>query len=83
MNAIATAATKIEGGQAALARLLEVSPQAVNQWCRGLRQIPEKHCPAIEAATGVRCEAMRPDVVWTRDTAGVVTGYHVRIGSAA
>lgn len=79
MNAITAAIKKIEGGQAALARLLDVSPQAVNQWVKGVRPIPEKHCPAIEGATGVRCEALRGDIVWTRDAAGAVTGYHVRL----
>lgn len=68
-----------KGGQAALARLLDVSPQAVNQWVKGARPVPEKHCPAIEVASGIRCEELRGDVVWTRSATGDVTGYHVRL----
>lgn len=35
----------------------------------------------IEDATGgtVRCEELRPDVQWSRDAAGRVTGYQVRL----
>lgn len=43
--------------------------------------VPEDKCAAIEAATAgaVRCEDLRPDVEWTRDAGGRVTGYHVRV----
>ncbi len=27
--------------------------------------VPAEHCPAIERATGVRCEELRPDVAWS------------------
>jgi DNA-binding transcriptional regulator YdaS (Cro superfamily) len=27
-------------------------------------KVPAEHCPAIERATGVRCEELRPDVPW-------------------
>lgn len=83
MNAIQSAVSRFEGGQVALARLLDVSPQNVNQWVMGKRPVPEKHCPAIEAATGIRCEVIRPDVTWTRDQAGQVTGYHVPLLQAS
>lgn len=65
MNAITRAADHV-GGQAALARLLHVTPPAVNQWAAGLRPIPASRCPDIEAATAgaVRCEELRPDVDW-------------------
>ncbi|WNV05818.1 helix-turn-helix domain-containing protein [Candidatus Methylospira mobilis] len=60
------------GGQAALARSLEVSPATVNQWVLGRRQIPAERCPQIERASNgeVRCEDLRPDVDWAylRDT---------------
>lgn len=54
------------GGQAETARLLSVTPSAVNQWCRGIREVPAERCPEIERGTGgaVRCEELRPDVAW-------------------
>ena len=64
------------GGQSATATLLQVTQGLVSQWVRGIRPLAPQHCPAIEAATGIRCEQLRPDIVWTRDTGGVVTGYH-------
>lgn len=65
MNAIQIACDSV-GGQAALARLLSVSPPTVQQWRSGLRPIPAERCPLIERATGgaVRCEDLRPDVAW-------------------
>lgn len=63
MNAISRAA-KAAGGQAKLAGLLDVTPPMVNQWVKGTRPIPAERCPEIEAATGVRCEDLRPDVNW-------------------
>ena len=59
-------ACKKVGGQAALSRLLGVSPPTVNQWVNGDRPVPAERCPSIEKATGgaVRCEALRPDVDW-------------------
>jgi len=62
MTPISRAIQNIEGGQAALARRLAVSPQAVNQWVNGHRPVPPKHAIAIEAATGVTRHELRPDV---------------------
>lgn len=45
------AACVISGGQAALSRQLGVTAAAVNQWIKGLRPVPAKHCVAIERAT--------------------------------
>lgn len=52
-----------------MARVLKVTPGAVNQWCKGLRAVPAERCPAIEQATRERggtvlCEELRPDVPW-------------------
>lgn len=65
MNAIRKAC-EVLGSQTALAKALEVTPAAVNQWVSGARPIPAEQCPAIERATGgkVRCEDLRPDVAW-------------------
>lgn len=59
-------ACAVIGGQAKMARAINVSPPTVNQWCNGVRQVPAERCPAIERATGgtVRCEELRPDVDW-------------------
>ena len=51
MNAI-TKAIEIVGSASALARELEVTPQAVCFWRDGLRRIPAEKCYAIESATG-------------------------------
>lgn len=83
MSAIIRAVESIEGGQAELARRLGLKPQQVNQWVKDNRRVPAAHCPAIESATGIRCEQLRDDLVWTRDEAGQVTGYHVPLAGAA
>lgn len=64
-EAIRAAAEKV-GGQAALARILDVKPPTVNQWVKGERRVPAEQCPAIERATdgAVRCEDLRTDVAW-------------------
>lgn len=53
--------------QAELAKVLGVTPGAVNQWANGLSAVSAERCPAIERATGglVRCEDLRPDVQWS------------------
>lgn len=65
--------------RAALARVCRVTKQAVAHW----RIVPEDRCHFVEAATGLRCEALRPDVQWVRDSAGMVTGYTVQVEQAA
>lgn len=62
MDAITDAVSKVPGGQAALARQLGVSPQAVNQWVAGTRPVPPKHALKIEGLTGVSRHLLRPDV---------------------
>ncbi len=46
------------GGNSALARAIRVSPQAISQW----REIPIKRLKAVEKATGIRREDLRPDL---------------------
>jgi DNA-binding transcriptional regulator YdaS (Cro superfamily) len=78
------------GGQTATARHLGVSQSLVAQWLardrdpeqRKGRPLSEEYCPAIERGTGVRCERLRPDTIWTRDQSGEVTGYHVPLTAA-
>ena len=55
-------AAKHLGGISALAKALERTPAAVHQWRHN--GVPAEHCPVIERLTGVRCEALRPDVEW-------------------
>lgn len=62
MTAITDAIEKTEGGQAALARAIGVSPQAVSQWVTKRRPVPPRLAIAIEAATGVSRHDLRPDV---------------------
>lgn len=72
-------AIKKAGTVAELARLIGAKHASrVSNWkMRG--QVPEDMCAAIEAATGVRCEELRPDVEWERDETGKVIGYRVLI----
>ncbi len=81
MDAITRAIAACGGQQADLARRLVVSPQALSQWVQGTRTVPAARCPDIERETGVRCEELRPDLTWTRNTAGKVTGYHVPLAA--
>lgn len=70
-------AAQIAGSQASLGRSVGVAPTVVWQWLNGLRPVPPLHCPAIERATGVTCEQLRPDLCWERDDDYLVTGYRV------
>jgi DNA-binding transcriptional regulator YdaS (Cro superfamily) len=63
------AACAVTGGQAGLSRVLGVTAAAVNQWIKGLRPVPPKHCLAIERATNgaVTRRDLRPDdchLIW-------------------
>ncbi|DAZ90916.1 TPA_asm: putative repressor protein cI [Cyanophage Cy-LDV1] len=69
------------GTDAALAKALRVDPSLIYQWRRGTRPVAPKHCPAIEAATGVRCEELRPDLQWVRSDDGRVTSYAVPVAA--
>lgn len=57
------AACDAAGGQAALAKAIHMSPVVVNQWVRGMRPVPVRHCWAIERATSgaVTRRDLRPD----------------------
>jgi DNA-binding transcriptional regulator YdaS (Cro superfamily) len=50
-------------GAANLARILDVSPQAISEWRKGKRLIPLERCAQIEKATdvAVTCQDLRPD----------------------
>lgn len=63
MNAIERA-VEILDNQAAIARLCNVTPQAVSQWVAKVRPIPPKHAKAIERATNgaVTAGELRPDL---------------------
>ena len=65
-------AIKIAGGQSALARALGVPRQVVHAWTVRGGRVPPERCPEIEAATGVSCEALRPDVFVRRKRKEVV-----------
>lgn len=57
-------ACEIVGGQAALARILKVTPVSVHDWVHLKRPLPSEHCPLIEEATGIRCEELLPTFRW-------------------
>lgn len=76
MSALTRAIAAAGGKQTDLASALGLKAQAIHQWVKGQRPLPTLHCPAIERATGVRCEELRPDVTWTRNERGEVTGFY-------
>lgn len=58
-----TKAIATQGTVQAFARALGLAQSTPCMWkMRG--KIPAEHCPDIEAATGVPCEELRPDVAW-------------------
>lgn len=83
MRPIEQAVAAVGGKQSELASRIGVTPQALGQWVSDSRPVPPERCPAIEKETGVRCEQLRPDVHWTRDQSGQVTGYHVPLNPTA
>ena len=54
-------AAKAAGGQSALARLLKVTPQAVQKMCASGR-VPAERVLEIEKVTGVSRHELRPDI---------------------
>lgn len=64
MKPISLAVEAAGGKQSDLAKVLGVTPQAVNQWVLGTRPVPAQHCLAIEQATAgkVTRHDLRPDV---------------------
>lgn len=56
----------------------------VSQWEQEKTGITPDRAREIEAATAgeVRCDDLRPDLEWTRDDQGRVTGFHVRLAAA-
>lgn len=73
-------AIKEIGSQQALADALGVKSPSITDWHRG--RVPADRCPAVEALTGVPCEELRPDLAWSRDGSGNVTGYVVQLSAA-
>ena len=74
MNALNEAIEQV-GGAAALAKKLGVWPSAVTNWRS--RGVPASQCPSIEEVSGVRCEQLRPDIMWIRGDDGRVAGHFV------
>lgn len=50
------------GSQRALARLLNISQQAVSGWVKRRSPLPPKHVLAVEIATGISRHELRPDI---------------------
>lgn len=79
------AAVSAAGGQKALADLVTALGHPIRQghvwsWMNlqgGLA--PPYIAPLVEAATGVSCELLRPDLRWDRDAEGRVIAYAVTL----
>ena len=52
-------AAKAVGGKSALARLLNITPQALNNWKNG---VPRKRIIQVERVTGVPREKLAPEL---------------------
>jgi DNA-binding transcriptional regulator YdaS (Cro superfamily) len=76
-------AIKAIGSQQALADLLGIKSPSITEW-RQRGRVPAERCGDIERATAgaVTALELRPDVLWTRDSSGEITGYHVRLSAA-
>lgn len=70
------------GSQAKFAAAMGRSQPTIHAWRNKAGRAPADACPTIEALYGVRCEKLRPDLFWTRDNSGNVTGYHVPLEAA-
>lgn len=70
--------------RARIAKAAQVSPAAVRHWANGIRGISPAAAIAIESATdgAVTCAEVRPDLEWSRDSTGAVTGYRVPVASS-
>ncbi|USE81135.1 helix-turn-helix domain-containing protein [Cupriavidus gilardii] len=60
-SALASAVDAL-GGLSKAATALNVTTNRLANWLK--RGVPAERCPDIEAATGVPCEVLRPDVNW-------------------
>lgn len=62
----ATKAAGILGNKAKMAKLLDVRPPTVNQWCSGVRPIPPARAIQIANLTGgqVKREDLCPSFPW-------------------
>lgn len=78
MSALEKAISAAEG-VSNLAASIGVRQNVVSNW-RARGQVPLERCAAIEAATGVTCELLRPDVTWLRDKKGRPSAYQVPLG---
>jgi DNA-binding transcriptional regulator YdaS (Cro superfamily) len=57
------AAISAAGSKSELARLTGYSRQNIQQWA-ALGKVPMEKAPAIERATGIRCERLCPNPDW-------------------
>lgn len=61
-------AIRAVGGQSALAREVGCTPQAVQKWC-ARNTIPSQRVLAVEQASGISREILRPDLYQPRNAA--------------
>jgi DNA-binding transcriptional regulator YdaS (Cro superfamily) len=76
-------ATRIIGGQSALATAVGKKQGHVQDWLNATGA-PADICPAIEHATDeqVKCEDLRPDLNWVRGDSGEILGYLTPVENA-
>ncbi len=55
---------KLHGSLSAFARVIGIKPQSLCKW----DQVPPERCPAVNEATGVPLNVLRPDIYPASDT---------------
>jgi DNA-binding transcriptional regulator YdaS (Cro superfamily) len=63
---IQQAVDHFKGSKTALAEAIgDVSRQSIGNWLTA-GKVPVEHCPAVQAATGLPCELLRPGFAWEK-----------------
>lgn len=80
-NAALSSASQRAGSPAKLAEAIGVQLHKVVEWIGG-SEIAAALCPAIEQATGVTCDDLRPDLLWVRDGSGEILAFATPVDGA-
>jgi DNA-binding transcriptional regulator YdaS (Cro superfamily) len=63
------------GSQAAFARLIGVTQQAVSKWTADNKPLPHMHVLKVEAETGISRHELRPDLYPIEEAPSTFEGY--------
>lgn len=80
-DAAVSSTSQRAGSPEKLAEAIGVNLGKVAEWIGGC-DVSADVCPAIEHATSIRCDELRPDLVWVRNATDEVLGYVVPVDGA-